>query len=284
MKEGHQEVTASREVIGQTEAAFGAIARAVGACVEQVRTIESLGEAQQRDASHVAEASTLVMRAIGEVSLAVGEQEAAVRQIAKATLELVSLAQEVSTSIRRQDAANARLTQAIDQVNQVARLNAEQIEVATTASLAVAQGMDELRAAMGQFKIDASDDQLIELAIGDHLLWVARLDNMRHGHEAIQPESMTSHRECRLGKWYFGKGSRSCGGHGAFRLVDAPHAELHDKARKMIVAYNAGRIEESDRLFTEIQGLSQAIVRHLYDLKRQLSPSATALVPVAGTR
>ncbi|MNL20596.1 diguanylate cyclase [compost metagenome] len=195
----------------------------------------------------------------------------------------MNLAQEVSASIRRQDAANGRIAQAIDQVNQVARLNAEQIDVATKASLSVAQGMDELRAAMGEFKIEASDDQLIELAIGDHLLWVARLDNMRHGHEVIRPESMTSHRECRLGKWYHGKGAHSCGAHGAFRSVDAPHAEMHDKARQMIVAYHAGRIEESDRLFTEVQGLSQEIVRHLYDLKRQLVPSATALVPVASS-
>ncbi|MNY25962.1 hypothetical protein D3C86_1597770 [compost metagenome] len=59
---------------------------------------------------------------------------------------------------------------------------------------------------------------------------------------------------------------------------------MHDKARKMIAAYNAGRAEESDRLFIEIQALSQTIVRHLYDLKRQLSPTATALVPVGGGR
>ncbi|HEY9900638.1 MAG TPA: methyl-accepting chemotaxis protein [Pantanalinema sp.] len=281
MQEGHQEVTASREVIDQTERAFGAIAKAVGACVEQVRTIESLSEAQQHDADHVSAMSMLVMRAIGEVSLAVREEEAAVRQIAAATLDLVSLAQEVSGSIRRQDAANGRIAQAIDRVNHVARLNAEQIDQAAKASLSVAQGMDELRAAMGEFKIEASDDQLIELAIGDHLLWVARLDNMRHGNEAIRPESMTGHRECRLGKWYYGKGGQACGAHATFRSVDTPHAEMHDKARKMIVAYNAGRIEESDRLFTEVQGLSQEIVRNLFELKQKLSPEATALIPVA---
>jgi methyl-accepting chemotaxis protein len=272
MAEGSREVEASRTAVAHTEKAFSAISDGVRSCAEQVQVIRRLSEDQRREAEQVSEIGRQALERIEEVSGAAAEQQEATRQIVDATRDLMSLSEAVARSIRQQDSANTHIAAAIRQIDETTELNARQIRDTLETSLLVAQEMDGLRSLLAEFKLRTSDSELIELAIGDHQLWVARLDNMRRGNETIRPESVTSHRDCRLGKWYVGSGQEACGHLSSFRNVDAPHARLHELARRMAELHQSGRAEERDRLFTELEGLSREIVSHLQALKPQGAP------------
>jgi methyl-accepting chemotaxis protein len=279
MAEGGREVEASRTAVSQTEKAFGAISEGVRSGAEQVQEIRRLSEEQRREAEQVSEIGRQALARIEEVSGAAVEQQEATRQIVQATRELIGLSEAVAHDIRRQDSANTHIATAIRQIDETTELNARQIKDTLETSLSVAREMDGLRNMLAEFKLRTSDAELIDLAVGDHQLWVARLDNMRRGKEVIKPESVTSHRDCRLGKWYFGAGQQNCGQHGAFRGVDAPHARLHELARRMTEAHQAGRAKETDQLFDEVEGLSREIVSQLEALKQQALGGGRLAVP-----
>ena len=44
---------------------------------------------------------------------------------------------------------------------------------------------------------------LLLLSRTDHLLWKWRIYNMFLGLEEVDPETVSSHKDCRLGKWYY---------------------------------------------------------------------------------
>ncbi|MNY41274.1 hypothetical protein D3C86_1760740 [compost metagenome] len=102
---------------------------------------------------------------------------------------------------------------------------------------------------------------------------------MRRGNEVIRPESVNTHRECRLGKWYYGAAQERCGHVSAFRSIDAPHAKLHELARRMAEYHQAGRAEERDRLYGELEGISAEIVTHLQAVKQQTTGGAGLAAP-----
>jgi methyl-accepting chemotaxis protein len=271
MAEGSKEVDASKSAVTQTEKAFGMISDGVRSCAEQVQVIRRLSEDQRREAEQVSTIGRQTLERIEEVSVAAAEQQEATRQIVQATHDLINLSESVAGSIRQQDKANTNISAAIRQIDEATEFNARQIQEALATSLLIAQEMDSLRSLVAEFKLRTSDEELIELAIGDHQLWVARLDNMRRGNEVIRPESVNTHRECRLGKWYFSTGQDHYGSMHAFRSVDAPHAKLHDLARRMAELHQAGRAEERDRLYLELEGLSREIMSHLQAVKQQAS-------------
>jgi len=281
IEEGAREVAESHQAVRETEQAFDEISRGVGTSVEQMQKVHQLSLEQRREAGAVSSTTALVLDMIAEVSTAVSEQEVATRQIMEATQDLIMLANTVSGAIRTQEKAHDDISRELGQTEALIEQNSQQIRSAAETSIQVARLMDEVRTRLAEMKIAAVDEQLIDLAIGDHLLWVARLDNMRRGNEVIRPEAVTSHRDCRLGKWYVGAGSKTCGGYRSFQQVDQPHARLHEQARRMIELFQAGQLEESDRVFTELQEISRTIVSHLTTLKQQIGQpgQVAAVVP-----
>ncbi|HEY9857116.1 MAG TPA: methyl-accepting chemotaxis protein, partial [Stenomitos sp.] len=275
MEEGGREVVSSQEAVARTEQAFGEVSSGVRACADQLRRVMSLGEGQGQEASNLAEVSRQVLNMSEDVARAVSEQQVACQQIERATSDLIGLAQGVSTDLQRQEQATEGIASASRQIGEISNANANFVGQALETGLGVARLMDELRAGLSRYKLHTSDSQLLELAIGDHQLWVARLDNMRHGHETIAPESVTSHRDCRLGKWYFGPGQERLGRNATFAGIDGPHSALHEKARKMAELYQAGRLDECDRLYAEILRHSEVIVENLRRLKDQQTDGTT---------
>jgi methyl-accepting chemotaxis protein len=66
-------------------------------------------------------------------------------------------------------------------------------------TIQAAQNVDAL---FGSVVLD--DKALIQIAIGDHLLWLERIQNMLQGKIHLSPKPvLKDHTKCRLGKWYF---------------------------------------------------------------------------------
>jgi len=90
---------------------------------------------------------------------------------------------------------------------------------------------------IAQFK---AKDAVISLAKSDHMLWKKRLMDMLVGLEKIEPEDVTDHHNCRLGKWYYAQGQSDFGHNSSFIALEKSHAQVHALAKSAVTKFKSG--------------------------------------------
>lgn len=83
-------------------------------------------------------------------------------------------------------------------------------------------------------------------------------------------QAVADHRACRLGRWYFGVQERL--GHlDSFRAMDAPHQEVHRRAREAAQRWREGRREEARQAVRAMEEASASLLALLDRLEADLS-------------
>ncbi|MGN4125301.1 methyl-accepting chemotaxis protein [Lysinibacillus sphaericus] len=110
--------------------------------------------------------------------------------------------------------------------------------------------------------VQLSSIALLQLSKADHILWKWRIYNMFLGLENVRPSEVSSHKDCRLGKWYTAKRTVDRFGHlQDYRDLDAYHARVHESAKLAAQAHEAGNIQKAE---VHLQEVNQASERVLY--------------------
>jgi hypothetical protein len=130
---------------------------------------------------------------------------------------------------------------------EVMQANAQEMREMTDSSSAV---VGELAATFGRFAASAReteqqsimvhDKSFTTLVKMDHMIYKQRTYlslNSGGDSQYAQPVGV-NHQQCRLGKWYLGQGKELFGQFPAYRLLDAPHAKVHDGAHKVLEHIN----------------------------------------------
>ena len=178
--------------------------------------------------------------------------------------------------------------QAIDQdMIQIAANNQEQSassqEIAAEISSAAAKAENVLRecdtTGRGVFDLSQVVNQLrikllgktgnldqkamLEVCIVDHLIWRWRVYNMLLGYESIDIHTIGTHKDCRLGKWYYGEQSRNFQGKAAFSALEKPHIGLHQMAKEAAEAYNRKDIRAAEEALRKMDLCSKEVMQLL---------------------
>lgn len=102
---------------------------------------------------------------------------------------------------------------------------------------------------------------LLLLSRTDHLLWKWRIYNMFLGLEKVDPKSVASHKDCRLGKWYHDpKTQERFGGGQSFQQLDEHHQRVHDLARETAVLFNDQKMTEAEASLKKLGEASNSVV------------------------
>lgn len=112
-----------------------------------------------------------------------------------------------------------------------------------------------------------SQEDVISLAITDHLLWRWRIYNLLSGFEQLSVEDIGTHKESRLGEWYDGMGRELLGDEPAFKELKIPHEQVHEIAKLAINAYNANKNQLAEKYLAELEACSQTVIEKLESLK-----------------
>jgi len=241
---------------------------------EAVRDVQRRIDALQDGTTRVGEAMEEMGRRMSEgVQLAEAGQQAL--QQMRADLEQgLRPIKDIATAADEQ-------AQAVSQATE----SAEKIALAATgikdsaASLAemvadLQATLGGLRESAGTMQLQLQDEDLLELAKADHVLWVQRLHGMILGRQQIREEQVADHTRCRLGRWYYGRGRQRLGHDAVFRSLEEPHRRLHETAAKTVAAWNAGHHEEATTLMQQVVATSQEILSILSQLQTILSGTA----------
>lgn len=131
---------------------------------------------------------------------------------------------------------------------------------------------ETLRNALFANNIKLSNRSLLQLAKTDHMLWKWRIYNMLMGYEQVQPEEVGSHRDCRLGKWYFSaETAKHYQNISDYHLLDEPHERVHQQARLAAEAYRKGDKQQAEDHLREIELASAEVIRLIDHLIARLT-------------
>ena len=123
-----------------------------------------------------------------------------------------------------------------------------------------------------------SQEDIIELAITDHLLWRWRIYNLMLGFEKMTVDEVESPKQSRLGEWYYGKGSYLLGNERAYQELEQPFIHIHDIAKKAVEAFHNGNVTLAEQYLEEITNNSHIVIEKLRELQRILISKKPAVM------
>jgi methyl-accepting chemotaxis protein len=115
-----------------------------------------------------------------------------------------------------------------------------------------------------------SQEDIIELAITDHLLWRWKIYNLLLGFETMTEQDVGSPKESRLGEWYYGTGKKLLGEERVYAELEQPFIHVHDIAKKAVREYNVGNKTGAEKYLKEITDESYVVIEKLKELKEIL--------------
>ncbi len=250
----------------------------------------------------LAERTTQATKQIGDMIRTIQvETKDAVEAMKHGTDEVddgIALADKAGEALQKIVVESKNLT---DMINQIAAANEEQsstseqisknVEAISSVSSEAAHGVSQIARAADdlnkltenlhslvlKFRIDNSTrpsgkngngaEDLTKLDFEDvkraHKQWKIKLANCIMGKEKIDPKSAGAYRECKLGKWYYGKASKYLKGNTAFEELGKWHAELHQKAAEIASLCNENKAFEAESHLKSVEEASTHIVNLL---------------------
>jgi len=125
--------------------------------------------------------------------------------------------------------------------------------------------MDELCSLarnMAETMKQASLRSFAELAKLDHLVFKLDVYQALTGHSRTSAESLSSHTNCRLGRWYLGEG-RQFASLPAYRQLETPHARVHQSGKYALERIASGDIQGAVTAVTDMEAASVQVLENL---------------------
>ncbi|MDX8412553.1 MAG: methyl-accepting chemotaxis protein [Mariprofundales bacterium] len=240
--------------------------------------VKELSNQSRKAADDIANKSNEINEAVEQTIATIEQIEQTVRRsssaldLSRESMEkIVHGMDDVDQQMQIMQAASAEQRQASSEIAEGVTATsgiANDLKSLADSTLESADALDaKLRedlATMGGFTIT---DAVIQLAKTDHMLWKKRLIDMVLGRAHIEEGEVVDHHQCRLGKWYDSPGQKMYGSKLPFQQLEAPHAEVHKRARSAVQKFNSGNIEGAIAEVEQIAPLSEEVVSLLSALE-----------------
>ncbi|MDW8443762.1 MAG: methyl-accepting chemotaxis protein [Acetobacteraceae bacterium] len=215
-----------------------AVVESMSRCDEEARDgrsrMERLGEEVQAAGERIDSAT----RSIREIAVAVSQQSQATNEIAESIGRVAAMARETAQAVEDMAESFDRLDTTI--------------------------GRQLKRAAAAEFP-----EKVIILAKADHVMWKRRLVAMAAGRLKLKADELADHRSCRLGKWYYGEGSRPFRCERAFAELEEPHRKVHEHGKEAARLFAEGKTDQALAEIAKVEAASDEVLRLLEELRHR---------------
>jgi len=133
--------------------------------------------------------------------------------------------------------------------------------------------VEKMRQESINYQLNFKPEQVIELAITDHLLWKWRVESMLYGRIKLDPNVVANHTICRMGKWIYSDGKERFSHSKTYQTVEPLHERFHKVCAAAIVAYNNKDYQKAKSLNTDIQAMSKEVVDLFYKMIEEVKRS-----------
>lgn len=254
---------------GEAGRGFAVVASEVKALSQQTgKATEDIRERIQRLRDEV----ELIVSAMADCKSAAAESKGVVAKLGEEmssvedrTITLTSGMDEIAGILNQQTEASREVAEGIAAIANMTLANVEQIK-SISSQLDVAQGI------AGRQLQDLADlsfhNKIPRLAKADHVIWKKRLADMAIGRVTLKADELADHHSCRLGKWYYGDGSRTMRNHRSFGPLERPHALVHDHGKRAAKLFADGDLAGALKEISLVEEASADVLRLLDDLAR----------------
>src|SRR5690606_10968419 len=188
---------------------------------------------------------------------------ATMQSINEQTAEIAAMTEEQSATVIEISDRNTTIFDLSKQVQQLAKETAGII-------YDISNNMDHYRLTFVNSNIIESEKDIIQLAKTDHLLWKWNIYNLLLGFGNISADEITSHKVCRLGKWYYSSLPDKVKQNDAFNKLEKPHEAVHEYAKQAVEKYNKGEIETAKAILVRLEDASTEVIKLLEELEGNL--------------
>lgn len=179
------------------------------------------------------------------------------------TTQIAAMSEEQTSTVVEISERNANMADLSEEVQKLARETAEII-------YHLSKQMDDYRLTFLDAQLIYNSKDIIKVAITDHLLWKWRIYNMMLGFEKISIDEVTSHAECRLGKWYYSNLPDRIKSLPAFQQLEEPHKKVHECARRAVEQYQIGETDAVKESLHNLELASNEVVSLLKSLEQSV--------------
>jgi methyl-accepting chemotaxis protein len=99
-----------------------------------------------------------------------------------------------------------------------------------------------------------------------HKMWRLRVQKLMAGTGVIDPKDLSSHRNCKLGVWYYGEGEKRLGKEQSFLSLGKKHEEMHDAVKRVVHMLQNEDRNGAEAAADEVYRLSDEVIALLDDL------------------
>ncbi|MCB9949304.1 MAG: CZB domain-containing protein [Rhodospirillaceae bacterium] len=253
---------------GEAGRGFAVVAGEVKALATQ--TAKATEEIQARlsalsgEMAEVRESMNDTASAVGSGRTVIDEVGAHISQVVESIRDVTGRIANTASSVTEQTAATQEVARSVSIIQDkavVSRANAERAVVSVNrAEEVIHQRIELLHSA-------SAGASIIDVAKADHFKWKERLAGMMVGANDLTAGELSSHHECRLGKWYDTVADPAIRGHAAFGALADPHRRVHEHGKRMAELFAKGDRVAALAEFEKLEAASTEVVNLLSQLK-----------------
>ena len=261
---------------GEHGKGFAVVAQEVRKLAEN--TVSALTEVST-NVKHLKSYSNSVQDSITETTTIIKEATVDAKSSLPLLGQIVVEIAEINDSVKMTASISEEQSSAIDEVsNRMVQITDLQQDIRALGQ-STSNGIHHLSQEIDAFRVNIVDDSnaqlssyaLLQLSKADHILWKWKIYNMFLGLENINPETISSHTDCRLGTWYTStKTIARFKNEAAYNQLDQSHAEVHQFAKDAARAYNAGMMTEAEDYLGKLETASTKVLVYIDELIRTI--------------
>ncbi|WP_425803470.1 methyl-accepting chemotaxis protein [Desulfitobacterium sp. Sab5] len=175
--------------------------------------------------------------------------------------KIIQLINSVADAIENTSTEAQEVASSSEEINASMETVASSIQEAALMAQELNKGVESFKVSSDKF----TNRDILEKAKTDHLLWKSRIVNMLKGIEEVAPEEVTSHKVCRLGKWYSSEDNpfKSLN---EYQAMDDPHRLVHEMAHEAAIAYQQGDLDKAQKCLKKLDQQSGKVIKYLNSL------------------
>ncbi|GAB4303755.1 MAG: nitrate chemoreceptor McpN [Thiohalomonadaceae bacterium] len=236
---------------------------------EEIRAIIERLQTQSRKAAEMMEQS----RAQAQATVsATSEAGAVLDRIVQSVATITDMSNQIATAAEEQSHVAEEMDRSITNIAGVAEQTTRTAADTVSSTEEIHEHMDKLRALVARFRTNVQGADL-SAAKTAHLAWKGKLRAYLDGKGSLTREQAVSHRDCVLGKWYYGEGMQKYGNLAEMRQLEKPHEELHKLIRSVIELREAGKTADAEQQYLKVEPLSRQVVQLLETIERKSAES-----------
>ncbi|WP_338754580.1 methyl-accepting chemotaxis protein [Bacillus sp. FJAT-52991] len=116
-----------------------------------------------------------------------------------------------------------------------------------------------------------STNALLMLSKTDHYIWKWRIYNMFLGLEDINPQEVSSHMDCRLGKWYYDPQTQQRFNRlESYKKLESVHKTVHEQAKEAAIYFQQNQLPQAEEALVRLDVASNQVVGYIDDILSSL--------------